>query len=110
MGHRFQVRAYSGEPSPAKFARNLLSHDWRNASKLSEPSDDPGELGPEVPLVGVPFAFTCRRERLAGTGAGNNSSAGGPTGELESSTPAGDAAEKVPLGISHKVGWLNFGD
>ena len=110
MGHRFHARSYSGEPYPAKFARNLFSHDWCNGSKLSESSDDPGELWPEVALVFLAFSFTCSGERLTGAGACDDMPVVGPTGDFESKTPACDSGKEVVLCVSHKVGWLCFGD
>lgn len=58
----FQVSLYKVEPSEPVSACNLFAKDDWRAALL----DEIVEVGPQVPLVSKPAAFTCRAERLAG--------------------------------------------
>jgi len=96
---RFQVIEYSIEPSVPNRARHLFSKDCCRATL----ADEPHELGPQVALVGCPFAFPGARERLAWAGTGPNRPATVPSGEVEGDGPATDASEEMALVESIKV-------
>jgi hypothetical protein len=62
IGHCFQVSSNSMEPFTSSLACNLLSKDnWRAAL-----TDELGEDGPEMALVGGSESFACDAEGLAG--------------------------------------------
>jgi hypothetical protein len=95
----FKVCEYSIEPAMPNRARNLLSKDdWRAAL-----ADEPGKLGPDVPLVRLALALARAAEGLAGARACPNRSVGWPAGKAEGEGPTGDASEEVGLGVSRNV-------
>lgn len=92
----FQIKTYSGEPFTSKFARNLLSKQlWRSFG-----TDEPQELGPEVPLIVFTFLLPRLREGLAGTGAGPDGAVIGPPGHAEGEGPPTDSCEQMYLRIA----------
>jgi hypothetical protein len=85
---------------------HLLAND-RDRAALA---DEPEEVRPEVPFVGMAFALAGRREGLAGTRPGPEGAFVGPAGEPGGEGPPGDAGEEVAGLVSHKVACTNFGD
>jgi hypothetical protein len=99
ISHRFQVSAYSGDPSSPSLARNLFSKDdWRAALR-----DEASELGPQVTLVFISASFACDGEWLAGTRSGPNRLIIRPSGKAQGVTPSTNACEEVALGESEKI-------
>lgn len=102
--HAFQVCEYKVEPRFCVLACNLFTKDlWRATL-----ADEAGEVRPEVSLVFEPFAFARLRERLAGARSGPDTSAFGPSGELERERPSGDAGKEVTLAIPGKISSRNL--
>jgi hypothetical protein len=106
ISHRFQVSAYSGEPSSPSLARNLLSKDnWRTALR-----DEAVELGPQVALVFISASLPSDGERLARTTAGPNRLIIRPSRKAQGVTPSTNAREEVTLCEPGKVAWLDIED
>jgi hypothetical protein len=89
----FQVSLYKVDPHICAFASNLFSKDDCRAAL----ADEMEPVWPKVPLVSEPASFACRGERLAGTGAGPDRAAIGPTGSTERVRPDADAGEEMAL-------------
>jgi len=70
----FQVSRNSVEPVLANRRRNLFSHDDSGPSG----TDEAKEVGPQVPIVILGFAFTRNGERLARGAAGPEFAVVGP--------------------------------
>ena len=99
IAQSFQVSEYSGEPVPAKPARNLLpKDDCRTAL-----GDETSKLGPEMPLVFRPFPLPRRAERLTGTAPGPDRDVGGPPCEGEGVLPSPDPGEKMSSSVPGQV-------
>jgi hypothetical protein len=99
ISQSFQVVAYTGEPRPAKFARNLFPKDRWRAALAGEGVDD----GPQVPLI-------CRSELQAGIAKGLARARGGPDGaiggpirKLQGERPPADTSEEMMLRMAVKV-------
>jgi hypothetical protein len=91
IAQSFQVSTNSGEPVAPSRARNLFAKDdWREAL-----GDEPPHFGPEMPLVGLPFALAGAAERLARAASGPDGSSPGPPCKLEGQRPASDSGEQV---------------
>jgi len=91
IAHRFQVSAYSGEPSTSIRARNLLSkQNWRSAL-----ADESEPLWPKMPRVICSAPLPRRREGLAGTGAGPDLEIVGPSCEPQRERPSSNAREEM---------------
>jgi hypothetical protein len=95
---------YKVDPRVAVFACNLLSNDDCRRTLF----DEVVEGWPQVPLVIKPSAFACRAERLARTGTSPNRSVVAPAGLSEGVAPHANACEKVALGESAQVAWVNI--
>jgi hypothetical protein len=83
---------------------DLLAEHFRR----SQLADEPGELGPQVPLVRVPLALPRRREGLAGRTSTHDGPVVWPLGGLQSQLPPGDSVEEVPPFVSPKVCCTDF--
>lgn len=57
----FQVSVYKVEPALCVLACNLLTSDDSRTALV----DEVVEVGPQMPLISKPSAFTCLAERLA---------------------------------------------
>jgi hypothetical protein len=124
VARRFQACSNSIEPggidarriAPRALPSALLSDDGGGSDLLAEDDgraagpDEPEELRPEVPLVGVTLSLAGGREGLAGTTPSPDGQVVGPSGEAQGEFPASDAGEEVGSVMSHKVGWLDIGD
>lgn len=97
--HGFQVSVYKVDPRVCVLARNLLSNDDCRAALL----DEVVEVGPQMPLISKPSAFTCLAERLARAAGGPDRSAVGPAGASQGEGPDTDSGEEMALGESVQV-------
>jgi hypothetical protein len=89
----FQVSKHSVEPVLANRRRNLLSHEDSGPSG----TDESKQVGPQVPIVTLGFAFAGDAERLARRRAGPDFSVVWPSGESAGERPSADAGEEVTL-------------
>ena len=96
---RFQVSAYSIEPSELNRVFNLFAKDDVRAAV----HDEAVELGPEVAFVGEAFAFTGGAESLTGTGAGPAGLVVRPAGQRQGTAPPSDPGEEMALNVSPKI-------
>jgi hypothetical protein len=88
-----QISAHSVEPTIASRSRNLLSHDDSGPSL----TDEPKEVGPQMPNVVCTGAFASDRERLAGAGAGPQGPLVWPSSQSSSDRPQSSTREEVAL-------------
>jgi len=102
----FQVSRHSVEPVLANRRRNLFSHDDSGPSG----TDEAKEVGPQVPIVILGFAFTRDGERLARGTAGPQLAVVGPPSKSSCKGPAGNPAEEVALSESPEVIWVDVSD
>jgi len=95
----FQVSRHSVEPVLANRRRNLLSHDDSGPSG----TDEAKEVGPQVPIVILGFAFARDGERLARGAAGPELAVVGPPSKSSCKGPARNSAEEMALPVSGEV-------
>lgn len=95
----FQVSSDSVEPVLANRCRNLFSHEDSGPSGTGESK----QVGPQMPIVSLGFAFACDRERLARRGACPDFAIIGPPGEAGGKRPSTNAGEEMALPESDKV-------
>lgn len=101
-----QISADSVEPTVAKRSRNLFSHDDSGPSG----TDEPKEVGPQMPWIVGTSALARRAERLARARAGPERPVVGPSGEAGGEAPASDTGEEVTLDVADEVVGLDVSD
>lgn len=94
-----QISGYMVEPTVAKRARNLFSHDDRGPNG----TDEAEKVGPQMPWVIDTAALARVAERLARTGPGPQGAVVGPAGETGGEGPTPNAGEEMGLGVSPQV-------
>lgn len=87
----FQVSRYSGEPSEARFARNLLAKDDCRSALF----DEPVPVGPKMPLVSGALSPAGDAERLARTAPCPNGNGSWPGCTLQCKWPPANSGEGV---------------
>jgi hypothetical protein len=83
----------------------LSKDDWRLSLR-----DEPFEFRPKMSRVVESFSFAGNRKRLAGAAAGPDRAIVFPSSEACGKAPSPDTGEKMTLGISFEVVWLDIGD
>jgi hypothetical protein len=102
--HGFQITSHKSEP--VSRVRRLFSKDDCRAALL----DEALEFRPKVTLVVKALSRSNRGEGLTGATPGPNVLVVRPSGEAEGAGPPTDTGEKVTLGISSEVVWLDIGN
>jgi hypothetical protein len=98
----FQVCEYSIEPTVANCACNLLAKDALRVSLSNELEP----RRPEVPFVGLGFAFAGAGEGLTGATPRPNGNIVWPSCKLQGEIPAADTGEKIGAVVSVEIGGL----
>jgi hypothetical protein len=94
-----QISEHSVEPTVASLARNLLSHDERGPAG----TDEPKEVGPQMPRIVGACAFPRDAERLAGARARPERPVFGEACDPRSERPSADPGEEVTLDVASEV-------
>lgn len=94
-----QIRQHSVEPTIASLARNLLSHDESGPAG----TDEPKEVGPQMPRIVGTGAFPGDRERLARARTRPEVPPLVEPGEAGSERPSADPGEEVALDVASEV-------
>jgi hypothetical protein len=100
----FHVSTNKVEPSEPVTACNLFAKDNARFALANEPRP----VRPEMAAIIESACAPCGTERLAGTASGPDWPIIGPSGAAQRIGPDSNPGEKVALGVSNKLAWLDI--